>query len=69
MSEWIIHLIDQTGYLGVGFLMFLETVFPPIPSEVIMPVAGLAAARGKMGIAGVIAILRTSPPTARRMAK
>ena len=55
MSEWIIHLIDQTGYLGVGFLMFLETVFPPIPSEVIMPVAGLAAARGKMVIAGVIA--------------
>lgn len=55
MSEWIIHLIDQTGYLGVGFLMFLETVFPPIPSEVIMPVAGLAAARGKMDIFGVIA--------------
>jgi membrane protein DedA with SNARE-associated domain len=55
MSEWIIRLIDQTGYLGVGFLMFLETVFPPIPSEVIMPVAGLAAARGKMDILGVIA--------------
>lgn len=55
MSEWIIHLIDQTGYLGVGFLMFLETVFPPIPSEVIMPVAGLSAARGKMDIFGVIA--------------
>lgn len=55
MSEWIIHLIDQAGYLGVGFLMFLETVFPPIPSEVIMPVAGLAAARGKMDIFGVIA--------------
>ena len=55
MSEWIIRLIDQTGYLGVGFLMFLETVFPPIPSEVIMPVAGLAAARGKMDIFGVIA--------------
>ncbi len=55
MSEWIIHLIDQKGYLGVGFLMFLETVFPPIPSEVIMPVAGLAAARGKMDIFGVVA--------------
>ncbi len=55
MSEWIIRLIDQTSYLGVGFLMFLETVFPPIPSEVIMPVAGLAAARGKMDIIGVIA--------------
>lgn len=55
MSEWIIRLIDQTGYLGVGFLMFLETVFPPIPSEVIMPVAGLAAARGKLDIFAVIA--------------
>ena len=55
MSEWIIQLIDQTGYLGVAFLMSLETVFPPIPSEVIMPVAGLAAARGKMDIFAVIA--------------
>ena len=55
MSEWIIRLIDQTGSLGVGFLMFLETVFPPIPSEVIMPVAGLAAARGTMDISAVIA--------------
>lgn len=55
MSDWIINLIDQTGYLGVGFLMFLETLFPPIPSEVIMPVAGLAAARGKMDIVAVIA--------------
>ncbi len=55
MSQWIIDLVNQTGYLGVAFLMFLETVFPPIPSEVIMPVAGLAAARGTMDIFGVIA--------------
>jgi membrane protein DedA with SNARE-associated domain len=55
VSDWVIRLIDQTGYLGVGFLMFLETVFPPIPSEVIMPVAGVAAARGSMSLAGVIA--------------
>lgn len=55
MSDWIIRLIDQSGYLGVGFLMFLETVFPPIPSEVIMPVAGLSAARGTMSLWGVIA--------------
>ena len=34
MSDWIIRLIEQSGYLGIGFLMFLETVFPPIPSEV-----------------------------------
>ena len=43
MSDWVIRLIDQSGYLGIGFLMFLETIFPPIPSEVIMPVAGVAA--------------------------
>ena len=55
MSDWMIDLIDQSGYLGVGFLMFLETIFPPIPSEVIMPVAGIAAARGKLDISGVIA--------------
>ena len=48
MSGWVVRLIEQSGYLGVGFLMFLETVFPPIPSEVIMPVAGVAAANGQM---------------------
>jgi len=55
MSDWVIRLIEQTGYLGVAFLMFLETIFPPIPSEVIMPVAGLQAARGEMSLWGVIA--------------
>ena len=48
MSDWVVRLIEQSGYLGVAFLMFLETIFPPIPSEVIMPVAGVAAAQGKL---------------------
>ena len=55
MSDWIVRLIEQSGYLGIGFLMFLETVFPPIPSEVIMPVAGVAVAQGKLAIGPVIA--------------
>ena len=55
MSDWVIRLIEQAGYLGVAFLMFLETLFPPIPSEVIMPVAGVAAAKGKLGLGLVIA--------------
>ena len=55
MSDWIIRLIEQSGYLGIGFLMFLETVFPPIPSEVIMPFAGVAAAQGKLSLGYVIA--------------
>jgi membrane protein DedA with SNARE-associated domain len=55
VSDWVIRLIEQSGYLGVGFLMFLETIFPPIPSEVIMPVAGVAAAQGKLDFALVVA--------------
>ena len=59
MDDWVVRLIDQSGYLGVGFLMFLETVFPPIPSEVIMPVAGVAAANGRMHY-GLVVVAGTS---------
>ena len=55
MGDWIIRLIDQSGYLGVGFLMFLETIFPPIPSELIMPLGGVAAAQGRMSLTLAIA--------------
>ena len=55
MADWVIRLIEQSGYLGIGFLMFLETIFPPIPSEVIMPVAGVAAGQGKLSYALVVA--------------
>jgi membrane protein DedA with SNARE-associated domain len=54
MTDWVFRLIDTTGYVGVFLLMFLETVFPPIPSEVIMPVAGLRAAQGPLNLFGVI---------------
>lgn len=55
MADWVIRLIDAGGYVGIFFLMLLETVFPPIPSEVIMSVAGLRAANGPMNLGGVIA--------------
>ncbi|MEO5578457.1 MAG: DedA family protein [Sphingomicrobium sp.] len=55
MADWVIRLIEQSGYLGIGFLMFLETIFPPIPSEVIMPVAGVAAGQGKLHYGLVVA--------------
>ena len=55
MSDWVIRLIEQSGYLGIGFLMFLETIFPPIPSEVIMPLAGVQAAQGQLSLWAVIA--------------
>jgi membrane protein DedA with SNARE-associated domain len=55
MGDWTIRLIDQTGYVGIFLLMFLETIFPPIPSEVIMPVAGARAAQGPLTLWAVIA--------------
>ena len=55
MADWVIKLIEQSGYLGIGFLMFLETIFPPIPSEVIMPVAGVAAGQGRLAFGWVVA--------------
>ncbi|HEY9695380.1 MAG TPA: DedA family protein [Oculatellaceae cyanobacterium] len=54
MTEWITNTITSLGYLGIGLLMFLENLFPPIPSELIMPLAGFTVARGKMELAPVI---------------
>lgn len=47
--------ISQFGYLAVLALIFLEVVFPPIPSEVILPMAGFFAATGQMTLPGVVA--------------
>ncbi|HYF55291.1 MAG TPA: DedA family protein [Salinarimonas sp.] len=55
MFEWITGLVEQFGYLGIAVLMFAENVFPPIPSELIMPLAGFTAAQGKLNIALVVA--------------
>ena len=54
MNSWIVRLIEQSGYLGIGFLMFLETIFPPIPSELIMTAAGLAVGHGNLSLPGII---------------
>ena len=48
MNDWIIRLIEAGGYWGILFLMALENIFPPIPSELIMGLGGVAVARGSM---------------------
>ncbi|MEO3432661.1 DedA family protein [Inquilinus sp. CAU 1745] len=50
MFDWITAAVEQTGYLGIAFLMLLENLFPPIPSELIMPLAGFVAASGDLNI-------------------
>jgi membrane protein DedA with SNARE-associated domain len=54
MVDWITGFISSTGYLGIALLMFAENVFPPIPSELIMPFAGFVAARGELNPIGVL---------------
>lgn len=54
MFQWIVHVIESGGYIGIFFLMILENVFPPIPSEVVIPLAGFAAASGDLHILGVL---------------
>lgn len=59
MAEWVIGFIRDHGYLGIAALMLAENLFPPLPSELIMPFAGYLAATGDRNpvlvvLAGVI---------------
>ena len=55
MGEWIVEVVAKLGYAGVFLLTLLENVFPPIPSEVIMPLAGYQAGQGEFSLIGAIA--------------
>lgn len=54
MFNSFVDIVSQGGYLGVFLLMLAENVFPPIPSELIMPLAGFVSARGDLNIVLVI---------------
>ena len=54
MTDWITRLIEQMGYFRIALLMFLENLFPPLPSEVIMPMAGFTASKVELSIVGVL---------------
>lgn len=48
MLEQIIDTINSLGYVGIALLMALENIFPPIPSELIMPLGGFTVSQGKL---------------------
>ncbi|SHO44838.1 DedA family protein [Anaerocolumna xylanovorans] len=54
MTNWIINFMDQFGYLGITFLIALENVFPPIPSEVILTFGGFMTTRTTLTVPGVV---------------
>lgn len=59
MLDWITNTVNSLGYVGIALLMLLENIFPPIPSELIMPLSGFVVTQGKLNftyvvIAGVV---------------
>jgi membrane protein DedA with SNARE-associated domain len=54
MASWVTGLLTSTGYAGLIFLMFLENVFPPIPSELIVPLAGYMTRKGELTFVGIV---------------
>ncbi|MBW4534870.1 MAG: DedA family protein [Pleurocapsa minor HA4230-MV1] len=54
MLESIINTINSLGYVGIALLMALENIIPPIPSELIMPLAGFTVTQGNLNFFGVV---------------
>lgn len=54
-SAWTVTIMETLGPIGVGFMVFLDNIFPPIPSELVLPLAGFTSSQGQMNI--VLAIV------------
>jgi membrane protein DedA with SNARE-associated domain len=50
VTQWVFSIVDRLGEVGIGLLIFLENVLPPIPSEVILPLAGFRARTGALNL-------------------
>ena len=51
ITKWVVDVIDSIGEVGVGLLIAAENIFPPIPSEAILPFAGFSASQGNLNVA------------------
>lgn len=54
MEAFLGQIMDSYGYLGIGLLILIENVFPPIPSEFILTMGGLMTTRSSLTVLGVI---------------
>ncbi|WP_103942722.1 DedA family protein [Thermomonospora echinospora] len=54
IAGWAADVIEAMGAVGVGLLIALENLFPPLPSEVILPLAGFTASEGRVNVIAVI---------------
>ncbi|QPK83801.1 DedA family protein [Corynebacterium qintianiae] len=51
--DWLVNLMEVIGAPGVGLAILAENLFPPIPSEVVLPLAGFTVAQGSLNFASV----------------
>ena len=54
VAGWSVDMMETLGGPGAGLAIFVENLFPPIPSEVILPMAGVAARLGELSLLGAI---------------
>ncbi|MGN9786076.1 DedA family protein [Nonomuraea sp. ZG12] len=54
MVDWVVSLMAALGAPGAGIAIALENLFPPLPSEVILPLAGFTASMGRMNLVEVL---------------
>ncbi|MEO3795444.1 DedA family protein [Nonomuraea sp. B10E15] len=54
MTDWLVGLMESLGAPGAGLAIALENLFPPLPSEVILPLSGFTASRGELGLIEVL---------------
>ncbi|MEV3981883.1 DedA family protein [Nonomuraea sp. NPDC049758] len=54
MTDWLIALMENLGAFGAGLAIMLENLFPPLPSEVILPLSGFTASQGELDLLDVL---------------
>ncbi len=54
MEEFVISIMNQFGYFGIFFLIFIENIFPPIPSEVVLLFGGFMTTYSKLNLFGMV---------------
>lgn len=54
MENWVTEFMEQFGYIGIFLMMALENLFPPIPSEIVLPFGGFLTTNSNLTVIGVI---------------
>lgn len=54
LTDWITGVMNALGAPGAGIIIALENLFPPVPSELVLPLAGFTASQGQMSLLGAI---------------